>query len=161
MSEMHSAAFGWTPGGLIAQGGLGVIANADWGQFPELRYIWGIQGDLYASLAIPPGNCIDAIPSSQGGGPGASYKHYLQSIADMGVTVYKPSTGEILLQKGCDHYDNEPGLNDNPHFFPHPFYLNPGDSLHMTAHAENGYQKQYGGGFGFNANVIVFYTLSL
>jgi len=79
---------------------------------------------------------------------------YAKRIADMGVTVTNAQTGEIILQKGVDHYDNAPTLNDRPHFFPRPFLLAKGQSLHMSAHAENG----YGGTFGFNACVIVFFT---
>ncbi len=139
MSVLHSAGFGWIPSGLIASAGKGVTSNANWGPFTEDRYIWGIQGDLYTSLAVPPSVGIG---------------EYAQRIADMGVTVTNAQTGDTLIQKGVEHYDNAPTLNDHPHFFPRPFLLTKGQHLIMSAHAENG----YGGSFGFNASVIVFFT---
>ncbi len=161
MNEMHSAGFGWVNDGMIvtASGattpseraagivhdplGGGVSHNQNFGPFTEDRYIWGIQGDLYASLAVP---------------PGVSTMDYLKDIADMGVTVTNPQTGDYLLQKGVDHYGNAPTLNDHPHFFPRPFLLAKGQNLLMTAQASDAYLRIYGGSFGFNANVIIFYT---
>jgi hypothetical protein len=163
MSEMHSAGFGWYPPGIIisasgatsdAERAAGVVHNplgggasfdVNWGPFAEDRYLWGIQGDIYLSNAVP---------------PQASSIDYCKAMADVGITVTKASTNEIVLQKGVDHYDNAPTLNDHPHFFPVPWCLKAGDHLHMSAQAANAYLRSYGGSFGFNAVVIVFYALS-
>ncbi len=161
MSNLHSAGFGWVNGGMIvtasgattdaerARGiyhnplGGGVSETVTWGPFPEDRYIWGMQGDLYTSLAVAPTD---------------SATEYVKNIADMGVTVTNAQTGDFLLQKGVDHYGNAPTLNDHPHFFPRPFLLSKGQNLSATAQASDAYMRIYGGQFGFNCSVIVFFT---
>jgi len=151
---MFTAAWGWSPTGVTAQGGVVAQFDADWinttGQNVQL---WGIQADLYTGLAIPPGNCMDAT-----GGAGASFTHYLKSIADMGLTVKRKSDGCLIFIKGSDHYDNSPTLNGPPIFFPYAFLIVPGDGLHLNAHAGNGYQREYGGSFVFNSSALAYFT---
>ena len=130
--------------------------NADWPNPSGQRIlIWGIQADIWTTMFIPPGESMDAI-----WGPGTSYRHYMQSIADTGISISRVSDGMFLVRKGSDHYDNSPNLNANgPIWFPVPFALESDDTLHMGAFLKNGWQLQYGSEIGWNTCVLVYYTV--
>lgn len=127
----------------------------DWGQN---IYIWGAQADLWTNLANPPAGSLNASGWLPAWGQAADLVHYLQNIADLNVQVTVDGIGQIRGW-GSDHYDNAPGLNGPPVFFPKPFILGPGGSIHLIATGANGYQASYGGSFTLNADALIYYTV--
>lgn len=153
-AQMQSAQFGSLPLGVVVKGGKAGLIEKKWvNPTGNAISVWGVQADIWTDMFIPPGNSMDALY-----GPGASIRHYFQSIADMGISIQRTSDHMVLLNKGSDHYDNAPSLNLGPTWFPFPFAVNAGDGLSMVAFAKNGWQVEFDSQFIFNTGVIVYFT---